>query len=119
MAEHNDYGFWGEEVAVEYLECKGYTICHRDWRMGHRDIDIVAYDGEEIVFVEVKTRRNNYFCNPEEAVDERKIQNLLIAAEAYVSAYEIDNPTRFDVITIVGNKDTRYTINHIKDAFLP
>ena len=119
MAKHNDYGHWGEDAAEQYLLDKGYTICHRDWRSGHRVIDIVAYDGTELVFVEVKTRRNRLFCNPEEAVDERKMQNLIIAAENYVSTYEIDNPTRFDIITVLGNKEQGYSINHIKDAFLP
>lgn len=119
MAEHNDLGYWGEEIACKYLIDKGYTICQRDWKSGHRDIDIIAYDGNELVFVEVKTRRNNIFCEPEGAVDEHKIENLLIAAENYVNVYHIDNPTRFDVITVIGNKSERYAINHIKDAFIP
>ena len=58
MAEHNDLGKWGEDEAVFYLEDKGYTIIDRDWRLGRRDLDILAYtpDGSTLVVVEVKTR---------------------------------------------------------------
>lgn len=119
MAEHNDLGYWGENVAEQYLRDKGYSICQRDWKSGHRDIDIVAYDGEELVFVEVKTRRNKLFSNPEDAVDEEKINNLINAAEDYVNEYKVDTPTRFDIITVVGTQQSDYRIEHIKDAFLP
>lgn len=119
MAQHNDYGYWGEDAAAQYLMDKGYTICQRDWKSGHRDIDIVAYDGEELVFVEVKSRRNKVFCNPEDAVDDEKINNLVIAAENYVNTYNIDSPTRFDIITVLGTYESGFEINHIKDAFLP
>lgn len=119
MAHHNDFGYWGEDVAAQYLIDKGYTICQRDWKSGHRDIDIVAYDGEELVFVEVKTRQNKLFCNPEDSVNEAKIDNLIIAAENYVNIYNIDNPTRFDIITVLGDEHDGFTINHIKEAFLP
>ena len=69
MAVHNELGTWGEEVAAQYLTKKGYTIVERDWKSGHRDIDIIALKDDIVVFVEVKTRRNNYFGEPEDAVD--------------------------------------------------
>ncbi len=119
MAEHNELGYWGEEMAARYLQKKGYVICQRDWRFGHTDIDIIAYDGEELVFVEVKTRRNNIFCNPEEAVGYYKIRNLVNAAENYVTINQIDCPTRFDIVTILGTNSSEFVVNHIKDAFLP
>ena len=58
MAEHNELGKWGEELAAKYLEQKGYVIRDRDWRQGKLDLDIVAVadDGETVVFVEVKAR---------------------------------------------------------------
>ena len=62
MAEHNDLGKWGEQVAVDYLQRKGYEILERDWKSGHRDLDIIALDGDTIVFVEVKTRRSGSFA---------------------------------------------------------
>ena len=61
MAAHNELGQWGENLATEYLRSKGYVIIDRDWRSGHRDLDIIAEDGDVVVFVEVKTRRNNLF----------------------------------------------------------
>ena len=69
MAAHNELGTWGEQCAVEYLRRKGYVILERDWKSGHRDLDIIAFDGATMVFVEVKTRRNRMFADPEMAVD--------------------------------------------------
>ena len=69
MAAHNELGKWGEDLATAYLEQKGYTIVERDWKSGRRDIDIIARDGNIVVFVEVKTRKNSVFGAPEEAED--------------------------------------------------
>ena len=69
MAAHNELGKWGEDLASDYLEQKGYTIMERDWKSGRRDIDIIARDGNIVVFVEVKTRRSSVFGEPEEAID--------------------------------------------------
>ena len=69
MAAHNELGKWGEDLATAYLEQKGYTIVERDWKSGRRDIDIIAIDGNTVVFVEVKTRKNSVFGEPEEAID--------------------------------------------------
>ena len=57
-------GFWGEDQAAEFLRKKGYFVFENDWKSGHRDIDIIAKDGDTIVFVEVKTRRNRVFTEP-------------------------------------------------------
>ena len=67
MAAHNELGKWGEDLATAYLEQKGYTIIERDWKSGRRDLDIIALDGNTVVFVEVKTRRSSVFGAPEEA----------------------------------------------------
>ena len=80
MAAHNELGQWGEEVATDYLRRKGYTIVERDWKSGHRDLDIIAMDGQTLVVVEVKTRRNRLFSNPEEAIDYHKLQSLRLSA---------------------------------------
>lgn len=117
MAEHNELGQWGEQVAADYLRAKGYTIVENDWHSGHRDIDIVAIDGTTMVFVEVKTRRNRLFADPEMAVDYRKIQNLRRAANHYVKYRRVDLDLRFDVITVVGTVGSQPEINHIVDAF--
>src|SRR5574344_381770 len=120
MAEHNILGHWGEEMAADYLMKKGYTICHRNWRYGHRDLDIVAFKDDVLAIVEVKTRRNNLFMEPEMAVDRKKVRSLMIAANAYVKAYKIDYQLRFDILTVTGNNFCDdYSINHIEDAFMP
>ena len=61
MAAHNELGRWGEQIAAEYLQKKGYWIMFRDWKVGHRDLDIIAKQNDVVVIVEVKTRRNNHF----------------------------------------------------------
>ena len=91
---------------------------HRNWRSGKRELDIVARDGNEVAFVEVKTRRNTNFGRPEEAVDNRKIRRIVASADAYVRKYAVDLPIRFDIITVVG-AEPPFEIEHIPDAFLP
>lgn len=119
MAAHNELGKWGEQQAVDYLERKGYRIVARDWKDGHRDLDLVAMDGDTLVIVEVKTRRNNVFGEPEEAVDWRKIRSLSIAASRFVRLYRINSDIRFDIVSITGDDTGHFNVNHIVDAFLP
>ena len=118
MAEHNEVGKWGEEVAVNYLHKKGYTIRECDWRSGHRDIDIIAISPDQrfVVFIEVKTRTTDDVAAPEDAIDSRKIKNLGYAANAYVKLNQIVLDLRFDIITIVGNNQSEPLIDHIEDA---
>jgi len=116
MAAHNELGTWGEELAAQYLVKKGYTIIERDWKSGHRDIDIIAIDGDVVVFVEVKTRRNRLFTEPEEAVDYMKLRNLRAAINHYVKFKRIDHEIRLDVITVVGMpQQGEPDISHIED----
>jgi putative endonuclease len=118
MAAHNELGVWGERIAEAYLRRKGYVIVERDWHSGHRDIDIIAMDGMTMVFVEVKTRRNRMFTDPEMAVDYRKIRNLRLSANHYVKFKRLDFDLRFDVVTVVGTPDgPTPEIDHIEDAF--
>lgn len=119
MAEHNNTGYWGEDVAAAYLEANGYGIMARNWHSGHRDIDIIAHKSGTVVFVEVKTRRNATFMKPEQAVDARKIRSLSAAAEAYIRRYKVDADVRFDIITVTGTPEGAHSINHIEDAFMP
>ena len=118
MAVHNDLGKQGEQIAAEYLEGQGYRILHRNWRVGHRDLDIVALDEENqvVAIVEVKSRRDTVFSQPEEAVNWQKVRNLTIAAQAYVRRYQISCEIRFDIVTVTGERPP-YEVRHIKDAF--
>ncbi len=119
MAQHNDLGRWGETFAVKTLEAKGYKVIARDWRDGHTDIDIIAIYCGTLVFVEVKTRRNDVFLSPEQAVDRKKIKNITIAANRFVKSNCIDLPIRFDVIAITGTDEKNCRIEHIENAFMP
>ena len=114
MAEHNVLGHTGEDDAADYLAREGYHILDRNWRSGHKEIDIVAEKGGVLVIVEVKTRRDARFGKPEDAVSENKIRRIVLAADAYVRLYRIDMPVRFDIITVLGKYRQ---INHIIDAF--
>lgn len=121
MAEHNDFGRWGEDEAVRFLERKGYVILEKDWRVGKRDLDVIALteDQSTIVFVEVKSRENNSFQEPEEAVDVQKMRNLAVAANAYIKQNGVSLDVRFDIISIVGKISQLESISHIEDAFNP
>ncbi|EFB93409.1 MAG: YraN family protein [Prevotella bivia] len=119
MAYHNELGKWGENVAADYLQRQGYTILYRDWKCGHRDIDIVAVMGETLIIVEVKTRRNEVFTDADTAVDAQKIKSLSIAANAFIKRYGGAYDVRFDIITVLGTPESEPKINHIIDAFLP
>jgi len=119
MAAHNELGKWGENLAASFLQRKGYTIIERDWKSGRRDIDIIARDEQgTVVFVEVKTRRNRVFGEPEEAIDYRKMQSLQLAINHYLKYRRINGEVRFDIISIVGTIGTEPEINHIKDVSL-
>lgn len=121
MALHNELGKWGEEYAAAYLRRQGYEILERDWRIGHRDIDIIARtpDNTTVVFVEVKTRTSDVITKPEDAIDIKKIRNIGSAANAYVKQANTADLLRFDIITIIGSNDDNAQLEHTPDAFNP
>ena len=118
MAKHNELGKRGEELAAQYLTEKGYEILERNWRNKHKEIDIIAKDGESLVIVEVKTRQTDEYGDPDIAVTRQKQWRLISAANAYVFQNKLDIDTRFDIISIVFHDDEPI-IEHIEDAFLP
>ena len=118
MAAHNELGKWGEDLAADYLQRNGYTIIERDWKSGRRDLDIVAKNGNVIVFVEVKTRCNSLYGQPEEAVDYRKLQSLQQAINHYIKFRHISQEVRFDIISVVGTIGSEPDIQHIQDVAL-
>lgn len=118
MSEHNDFGKLGEQMAADYLTGKGYRIVATNWHHGHEEIDIVAYDGDELVVVEVKTRQTRNYGDPETAVSKSKQRSIIRVAEAYIIENDLNVQTRFDVVSIVVNQHEQ-TIEHIEDAFYP
>lgn len=115
----DDLGEWGERVAIDFLKEKGYFVSNHDWRFKHLDIDIVAIDNstKEIVFVEVKTRRNNLFGEPQSAVDNKKVKNVKRAANAYMAYHRVARSPRFDIIAVTGTDDSNVEIMHFPGAF--
>ena len=98
----------------DYLAREGYHIIDRNWRSGHKELDIVCERDGVLVIVEVKTRRDARFGKPEDAVSENKIRRIVLAADAYVRRNRIDLPVRFDIITVLGKNRQ---LNHIIAAF--
>jgi len=118
MAKHNELGKKGEELAAQYLIEKGYEILERNWRNIHKEIDIIAKDGETLVIVEVKTRQSDEHGEPDLAVTRQKQTRLIYAANVYIFRNKLDISTRFDIVSIVFNNGNPI-IDHIEDAFLP
>lgn len=118
MADHNDLGEIGEERARDFLIEKGYKIRETKWRTGSLEVDIIAEKDDTLVIVEVKTRSGAFADNPEQYIDNRKIRNIVNAAERYIMRYDWNGDTRFDVIAVVASGQ-KFEIDHIEDAFLP
>lgn len=115
MAAHNDMGRQGEDRAVQYLVDKGYQIVARNWHnRGRKELDIVAIDGDTLVFVEVKTRMAGSLANPFDAINPLKMHRLTLAADSFIRSHHLSLNARFDVIGIIGDK-----IEHIPHAFMP
>lgn len=116
MAQHNELGKIGEEMAIAHLKKIGYRIRLTNYLVGKAEIDIIAEDGEFIVFVEVKTRTSEVHENPIETVTPRKRKMLIDAADFYINDRGIENESRFDIIAVIKNKNT-FKLEHITDAF--
>ena len=112
----NEFGAMGEQMATRYLEDKGYVILDRNYRNGHKEVDIIALDNDELAIVEVKTRSGDALFAPEQAVDRQKRQNLIRVANNYVRNHHRSEPVRFDIIAIISNGEGSQ-IKHIKNAF--
>lgn len=119
MIPPDELGLMGEKIAVGYLKKEGYQILECNWRYDHKEIDIIAQQGNEIVIVEVKTREGDYFEEPWEAVSTRKIRNLVEVADAWLNLRKIDLETRFDVVSIIFSDDVNYELTHFPGAFIP
>ncbi len=116
MATHNELGKKGEEISVEYLQQKGYIILERNWRFKKAEVDIIARKNDVLAIIEVKTRSTNYFGNPQDFVNPKKIKLLVEAINEYVTKNDLDVEVRFDIVAIV-KKQEDLEIEHLKDAF--
>jgi putative endonuclease len=112
-------GDTGEHIAQGYLIEKGYKILDTNWRIGHLELDIIAQEGDELVIVEVKSRKGEGFEHPMDALSDKKMKKIITAAEAWIQFHDWNKDTRFDLIlvTILGIND--YELEHYDNAFNP
>ena len=118
MAESHNLGKKGEDMAAEYLEKAGFSILRRNWKSGKLELDIIAENKDFIVFVEVKTRSENFQMHPVTAINRDKQRSMIYAAETYIQRNNIDKESRFDIITVI-TKGESHQIDHIENAFYP
>jgi putative endonuclease len=118
MAQSHDLGRKGEDLAVEHLKKSGYRIVRRNWTSGRNEIDIIAENNDYIVFVEVKTRSENFQVDPRDAVNREKQKSMIFCADNYIKWNNVEKECRFDVITVIMSEDS-HKIDHIEYAFYP
>jgi len=120
MAEHNDLGKLGEDLAAAYLEENGYSILERNFVIQQAEIDIIAQKDNVLAIVEVKTRSSLDFGSPQDFVKQKKIQLLIKAVNAYINDrekdFQEDLEIRFDIVAIHKNGES-FAIEHLTDAF--
>ncbi len=116
MAQHNELGKKGEQLAQDYLLKKGYDILERNYTYKKAEVDIIAQLKDTLAVVEVKTRSTVDFGNPQDFVKPKQIQNLVKAVDEYINTNNLEVEVRFDIIAIVKKGD-RFNIEHLEDAF--
>jgi putative endonuclease len=118
MAESHLLGQKGEDLAADHLKKSGFRILFRNWKWGKHEIDIIADNNDLIVFVEVKTRAEDFQMHPVTAITTEKQKSIIYAADGYLQKFNINKESRFDVIIIIKKGDS-YEIDHIEGAFYP
>jgi putative endonuclease len=112
-------GRLGEDAAQEYLKEQGYRIVKRGYRFGRGEIDIIAYDKDTLVFVEVKTGDISAASLPEESITISKQRQIRHVAQAYLYFHRLEDiPCRFDVMALQFDKKQGFQIRHYRDAFV-
>lgn len=116
MANHNELGTKGENLAVDFLLKNGYTIVARNYTYQKAEVDIMAQKEEILVVVEVKTRTSADFGDPQQFLKPKQIQRIIKAVDEFVNVNELDVEVRFDIIAIVLNKKGM-SLEHLENAF--
>lgn len=117
MKNNRSEGTRGEHLALDHLQALGMEVIQKNYRFGRGEIDLVAMDGEVLVFCEVKSRSNNRFGEPEYAVTRRKQQQIRRVAQGYLFQHQItDQACRFDVI-LIQHTATGPEIRYVRNAF--
>lgn len=117
MAKHHLLGNAGELLALQWLQERGFIILYRNWRHSHYEVDIIAAMENTLHFIEVKTRRNKKYGEPEESVSKKKIMNLMKAAETFQYLYPRWARVQYDVLSISMDNDSPVYF-YIEDIYL-
>ena len=116
MAQHNELGKKGEQLAVDFLLKNNYDIVERNYRFDKAEVDIIAKKEDILAIVEVKTRSTVDFGDPQDFVKPKQIQRLVKAVDEYVTVNSLDVEVRFDIIAIV-KEGKGFKIEHLENAF--
>lgn len=116
MANHNELGKKGEELAVNFLQQYGYEIRSRNYIFQKAEVDIIAQKENTLAIVEVKTRSSIAFGNPQDFLKPKQIQRIVKAVDNYVTTNQLDVEVRFDIIAIVKN-GKQFEIEHLENAY--
>ncbi|MGE5944124.1 MAG: YraN family protein [Flavobacteriales bacterium] len=116
MAQHNELGTKGEQLAVDFLLKNGYDILDRNYRFDKAEVDIIAQKDTTLAIIEVKTRSTIDYGNPQDFVKPKQIQRLVKAVDEYVTANYLDVEVRFDIIAII-KEGKGFKIEHLENAF--
>ncbi len=118
MAQHNELGHLGENIAANYLQKKGYKIIAKNYRFRRNEIDLIAEFENKLIAVEVKTRQSTFMAGPEETVTKTKQRRIIECINAFIDENEIDLEIQFDIVSVLIAKNEQ-NIRHISDAFYP
>ena len=116
MAQHNELGKKGEQLAVGFLLKNNYEIIERNYRFDKAEVDIIARIKDTLAIIEVKTRSSTEYGNPQDFVKPKQIQRLVKAVDEYVNVNDLDVEVRFDIIAIV-KENNNFNIEHLENAF--
>lgn len=116
MAQHNELGKKGEQLAVDFLLKNGYKIIERNYRFDKAEVDVIARKKDVLAIVEVKTRSTSNFGSPEEFVTPKQMQRLVKAVDEYVVVNDLDVEVRFDIVAIV-KENKGFKIDYLENAF--
>ena len=118
MADSHDFGRVAEQLAADSLERHGWTILDRNFRSGHKEIDLVARRGDTVAFVEVKARKSRSFGHPLDAITAHKRREITAVARAWIARHGCDGMSyRFDAIWVIASPDGRTEMDHVPGAW--
>ena len=118
FATKQETGQRAEQLAVDYLLVQGFTIRNTNWRMGHKEIDIVAEKDGRLHVVEVRSLSSSFFHQPHQSIDRAKERNLIVATNAYVRYHKLSMEVQLDVISIVFDGEN-HSLDYFPNAIYP